>query len=225
MVDRTRLATAILIRDKLPGAGRSDAFSPSAGPNRPRCAGPWTATGDNTGDEGAVPGVIRPDAHALDGGPLRAEPPTEEATPDWPHRHYTLGHAMKPTLRNALEDHELLGSALAGPTWHAWRACASAAMGEPLIADEAETSARFTGRTTPPRSALMSCGAGWVAVAARAGRCPCWPSIWLGSATISTSSPVVRRCGPVDRARHEASQGAARLCRGHAAHRRPCLAN
>ena len=30
---------------------------------------------------------------------------------------------MKPrvTLRKALEDPELLGSALAGPTWHAWR--------------------------------------------------------------------------------------------------------
>ena len=38
----------------------------------------------------------------------------------------------KVTLRKALEDPELLGSALAGPTWHAWRALLLAAMGEPL---------------------------------------------------------------------------------------------
>ena len=36
------------------------------------------------------------------------------------------------TLRKALEDPELLGSALAGPTWHAWRSLLLAAMGEPL---------------------------------------------------------------------------------------------
>ena len=34
---------------------------------------------------------------------------------------------MKPrvTLRKVLEDPELLGSALAGPTWHAWRSLSS----------------------------------------------------------------------------------------------------
>jgi hypothetical protein len=41
---------------------------------------------------------------------------------------------MKPrvTLRQAIEDPELLGSALAGPTWHAWRVIPLAAMGEHL---------------------------------------------------------------------------------------------
>jgi hypothetical protein len=38
----------------------------------------------------------------------------------------------KVTLRKALEDPELLGSALAGPTWHAWRSLLLAGMGEPL---------------------------------------------------------------------------------------------
>ena len=32
--------------------------------------GLWTATDDNTGDEGAVPGAIRPDAHAVATFPL-----------------------------------------------------------------------------------------------------------------------------------------------------------
>jgi hypothetical protein len=49
---------------------------------------------------------------------------------------------MKPrvTLRQALEDPELLGSALSGPTWHAWRVVLLAAMGEPLTKDEMQTS-------------------------------------------------------------------------------------
>ena len=42
---------------------------------------------------------------------------------------------MKPkvTLRQALEDEALLGAALAGYTWHAWRVILLAAMGEPRI--------------------------------------------------------------------------------------------
>ena len=45
---------------------------------------------------------------------------------------------MKPkvSLRKALEDPDLLGSALAGPTWHAWRSLLIAAMGEPLNKQE-----------------------------------------------------------------------------------------
>ena len=45
----------------------------------------------------------------------------------------------KVTLRKALEDPDLLGSALAGPTWHAWRVILLAAMGEPLTKDELKT--------------------------------------------------------------------------------------
>ena len=61
---------------------------------------------------------------------------------------------MKPrvTLRQALEDHALLGTALAGPSWHPWRSLLLAAMGEELSPDELETFKRFTGRTTPPTS-------------------------------------------------------------------------
>ena len=56
---------------------------------------------------------------------------------------------MKPrvTLRQALEDEALLGSALAGPTWQAWRSVLLAAMGEPLNADELKTFTKFTRKT------------------------------------------------------------------------------
>jgi hypothetical protein len=61
---------------------------------------------------------------------------------------------FKPTqgvrLRRALEDENLLGSSLAGPSWAAWRALLIAAMGEPLTPAELELFTRFTGRTTPP---------------------------------------------------------------------------
>ena len=59
---------------------------------------------------------------------------------------------MKPlvTLRKALEDSELLGSALAGPTWQAWRSVLLAAMGEPLNKDELATFTKFTGRRDSP---------------------------------------------------------------------------
>jgi hypothetical protein len=56
----------------------------------------------------------------------------------------------KVNLRQALEDPELLGAALAGPTWHAWRSLLIAAMGEPLSKDELATFKQFTGRDTPP---------------------------------------------------------------------------
>ena len=54
----------------------------------------------------------------------------------------------KVSLRKALEDPDLLGSALAGPTWHAWRVILLAAMGEPLTKDELKTFTKFTGRKT-----------------------------------------------------------------------------
>ena len=59
---------------------------------------------------------------------------------------------MKPrvTLRKALEDPELLGSALAGPTWHAWRSLLIAAMGEPLTKDELKTFTLSAGKKPPP---------------------------------------------------------------------------
>ena len=76
---------------------------------------------------------------------------------------------MKPrvTFRKALEDPELLGSALAGSTWHAWRSLLIAAMGEPLTPDELETFKGFTGRTEPP---LQRVDELWCCVGRRGGK-------------------------------------------------------
>ena len=59
---------------------------------------------------------------------------------------------MKPivSLRRALDDPDLLGSILAGPTWLPWRAVLVAAMGEPLLLDEREAFTRLTGRPQEP---------------------------------------------------------------------------
>ena len=76
---------------------------------------------------------------------------------------------MKPrvTLRKALEDPELLGSALAAPTWHAWRSILLAAMGEPLTPDELETFKTFTGRDTPLTERVDEL---WACVGRRGGK-------------------------------------------------------
>jgi hypothetical protein len=54
------------------------------------------------------------------------------------------------SLRRALDDPDLLGSILAGPTWLPWRAVLVAAMGEPLLLDEREAFTRLTGRPQEP---------------------------------------------------------------------------
>jgi hypothetical protein len=58
---------------------------------------------------------------------------------------------MKPviTMRRAL-DKRLLGSALDGDSWAAWRTMLIACMGEPLTDDELEIFTRVTGRTRSP---------------------------------------------------------------------------
>ena len=71
------------------------------------------------------------------------------------------------TLRRALEDPELLGTALAGPSWHAWRSLLLAAMGEPLNPDELETFKRFTGRELAPERRVDEL---WCAVGRRGGK-------------------------------------------------------
>jgi len=59
---------------------------------------------------------------------------------------------MKPTIsmRDALADPNLLGTAVEGPSWLAWRAMLIAAMGEPLTPDELVIFKRFTGRHEAP---------------------------------------------------------------------------
>ena len=76
---------------------------------------------------------------------------------------------MKPktTLRQALEDESLLGSALAGPTWHAWRSLLIAAMGEPLTTPELKTFAKFTGRTKVPAKRVDEF---WCVIGRRGGK-------------------------------------------------------
>jgi hypothetical protein len=54
---------------------------------------------------------------------------------------------MKPrvTLRKALQDRNLLGRSLPGPSWSAWRTILIAAMGEPLTDDERPVFTALTG--------------------------------------------------------------------------------
>ena len=56
----------------------------------------------------------------------------------------------KVSLRQALEDPALLGTALAGPCWHAWRSLLLATMGKSLTTVELEAFTRFTRRTSLP---------------------------------------------------------------------------
>ena len=71
------------------------------------------------------------------------------------------------SLRAALEDPELLGTALQGHSWHAWRALLLAAVGEPLRADELATFKQFTGREEAPTA---RCDELWCVVGRRGGK-------------------------------------------------------
>ena len=59
---------------------------------------------------------------------------------------------MKPriSLRQSLQDPNLLGGALSGDSWGSWRALLIAAMGEELSADEREIFTKLTGRVREP---------------------------------------------------------------------------
>ena len=63
---------------------------------------------------------------------------------------------MRPlvSMREALADPALLGSALPGPSWTAWRAMLIATMGEPLDDDELAIFRRHTGRDKSPSSRI-----------------------------------------------------------------------
>lgn len=56
------------------------------------------------------------------------------------------------TMRAALADPQLLGSALSGDSWSTWRTLLIASMGEPLTPEEMVTFTAVTGRTTSPPS-------------------------------------------------------------------------
>ena len=46
---------------------------------------------------------------------------------------------IRTSMREALNDPNLLGKALPGPSWHTWRTLLLATMGEPLSDAELET--------------------------------------------------------------------------------------
>jgi len=59
---------------------------------------------------------------------------------------------MRPlvSMRDALDDSDLFGSILGGPTWLAWRVVLLAAMGEALTEEERAVFQRLTGRPQEP---------------------------------------------------------------------------
>ena len=73
----------------------------------------------------------------------------------------------KVSLRQALEDPSLLGTALAGPSWHAWRSLLLAAMGEPLNPDELEAFIRIHRTRSPPPQRVDEL---WCCVGRRGGK-------------------------------------------------------
>ena len=81
---------------------------------------------------------------------------------------------LKPkiTLRKALSDRELLGSALGGDSWANWRAMLLAANGEPLEPAELSAFREFTGRVEPPSTRVDEL---WRAIGRRGGK----PAQWL----------------------------------------------
>lgn len=76
---------------------------------------------------------------------------------------------MKPlvTLRRALEDPNLLGQAIPGPSWLAWRVLLIAAMGEPLTDEERPLFTALTGRETEPFERVEEV---WALVGRRGGK-------------------------------------------------------
>src|SRR5262249_23106640 len=76
---------------------------------------------------------------------------------------------MKPkiTLRKALNDPELLGAAMAGPSWAVWRTLLIASRGEPLLPEEMETFRTITGRDIAPDARVDEL---WCVVGRRGGK-------------------------------------------------------
>ncbi|MFC7396527.1 hypothetical protein ACFQU1_04900 [Chelatococcus sp. GCM10030263] len=70
-------------------------------------------------------------------------------------------------MREALEDENLLGTVMPGPSWAAWRALLIAAMGEALTDDEREHFRRLTGRQREPLSRVEEL---WCVIGRRGGK-------------------------------------------------------
>src|SRR6266568_8977269 len=71
------------------------------------------------------------------------------------------------TMRQALEDENLLGSILSGPSWQPWRAVLIASMGEALTVEEREAFRRLTGRPSEPLQRVEEL---WAVIGRRGGK-------------------------------------------------------
>jgi hypothetical protein len=71
------------------------------------------------------------------------------------------------TMRRALSDTHLLGAALGGDSWLAWRVLLIAAMGEPLTDEERAIFAKLTGREREPGERVDEL---WCVIGRRGGK-------------------------------------------------------
>jgi len=85
------------------------------------------------------------------------------------------------TMREALRDRHLLGDALPGDSWSAWRTLLIAAAGEALTDDERQTFKALTGRDREPGAMIETLLV--VGAAAKQKRWLCCRSIWRRCAT------------------------------------------
>jgi hypothetical protein len=94
----------------------------------------------------------------------------------------------KVSLREALTDENLLGTALQGDSWRAWRALLIAMMGEPLLPEELEIFRALTGRSEAPQERVDEC---WIVAGRRGGKSKAMSTTALYSATLCDYSDVL----------------------------------
>ena len=119
------------------------------------------------------------------------------------------------TMRRALSDGNLLGAALGGDSWLAWRTLLIAAMGEPLTDEERAIFAKLTGREREPRERVAEL---WCVIGRRAGKSRAVAALLVYLATGRLSRPAGfrrARCRAVPGSDARASAGGARVCRRH----------
>ena len=80
-----------------------------------------------------------------------------------------MNDTKRPTISftQAMADPALFGPWFADPSWANWRIAAAALFGEPMLPSQAETFARFTGRSTPPTAPVRE---GWFVCGRRGGK-------------------------------------------------------
>ena len=120
------------------------------------------------------------------------------------------------TMRRALGDRHLLGAALGGDSWLAWRILLIAAMGEALTDEERGIFAKLTGREREPGERVEEL---WCVVGRRGGksRANAARLVYLATMVDYRAQLVSGERGVVScRARvQEQAQVGARVCRWH----------